>query len=281
MLLLVAVATISNCAKSPDAAVVIPPSVKITSISPTTSVTAGGATLIIQGALFNSGLNITVGNAACTAVNLVSSNEVRCILPALTTSTVGVSVFNTDGTSATLTNAIVYANSFGPPVVSSVNPTSGSTSGGTSVSIAGSQFQSGAGVLFDTNLCGSVNVVSASSITCVTPAHAANAVNVRVTNPDAQIGNLGAGYSYVTPPTYTSLKADVLTSRCLSCHGSSGGFSTEFYSQIITRVSVGNPAGSLLYQRVANDSMPTSGGPLTAAQKQKIFDWIADGAPNN
>ena len=43
--------------------------------------------------------------------------------------------------------------------------------------------------------------------------------------------------------------------------------------------SVG-PAYQTLYQRVANDSMPPGGG-LPAADKKKIFDWIAPGALNN
>ncbi len=252
------------------------PVVSISSVSPTTSSTAGGGTLTIRGTLFTTGLSVLVGTTACTSVNVVSSTQVTCVLPARAASTASVSVFNTNGTTATLTNAIVYADSFGPPVVSSVSPLSGSTSGGTAVTITGSAFQTGASARFDTTLCTSTNVVSSTSITCTTPAHAAGAVGITVTNPDVQTNTLSAAYTYVTPPTYTSLKADVLTPRCASCHA----FVSD-YAQIMTRVSPGNPGGSTLYQRVANDSMPTSGGALTAAQKQKIFDWIMDGAPNN
>lgn len=252
------------------------PVVSITSVSPTTSPTAGGGTLTIRGTLFSSGLSILVGSSSCGTVNFVSSTEVTCVLPAITASTVSVSVFNTNGTSATLANAIVYADAFGPPSVSAVSPVSGSTSGGTAVTITGTQFQTGASVLFDMTACASPNVASSTSITCTTPTHAAGVVSVTVTNPDVQANTLNSAYTYVTPPTFTSLKADVLTPRCASCHGF-----VSVHSQIITRVSPGNPSGSTLYQRVANDSMPTSGGPLTAAQKQKIFDWILDGAPNN
>ncbi len=274
----------AGCGGGDSTSFINPPSaavVSITSVSPTTSPTAGGGTLTIQGTLFSSGLSILIGSTSCTSVNVVSSTQVTCVLPAIAASTVSVSVFNTNGTSATSANAIVYADAFGPPAVSSVSPANGSTSGGTAVTITGTSFQTGASVKFNTTLCASTNVVSSTSITCTTPAHAAGVVSVTVTNPDMQTNTLNSAYTYVTPPTYTSLKADVLTARCSSCHGASGGFSTQIYSQIFSRVSAGNPSASLLYQRVANDSMPTSGGALTATQKQKIFDWILDGAQNN
>src|SRR4029077_17234158 len=43
-----------------------------------------------------------------------------------------------------------------------------------------------------------VNVVGSTSITATTPAHAAGAVNVVVTNTDAQSGTLTNGYTYTT-----------------------------------------------------------------------------------
>ncbi|HEY2978588.1 MAG TPA: IPT/TIG domain-containing protein, partial [Burkholderiaceae bacterium] len=70
------------------------------------------------------------------------------------------------------------------PFVSAVSPTSGSTGGGTAVSISGGRFASGAGVSFGGAAASNVSVASASSITATTPAHAAGAVTVVVTNPD-------------------------------------------------------------------------------------------------
>ena len=54
-----------------------------------------------------------------------------------------------------------------------------------------------------------VTIVSATSITATTPAHAAGAVSVVVTNTDAQIGTLTNGYTYIDPnnpaPTITAI----------------------------------------------------------------------------
>ena len=45
----------------------------------------------------------------------------------------------------------------------------------------------------------SVAVVSGTSITAITPAHAAGAVSVQVTNTDAQSGTLTSGFTYTAP----------------------------------------------------------------------------------
>jgi len=85
------------------------------------------------------------------------------------------------------------------PTITNFSPPSGSTDGGTTVTISGGNFVSGATVAFDTMPATNVNVVSASSITAVSPAHAAVAVNVTVTNPDQQSASSGS-FTYITPP---------------------------------------------------------------------------------
>src|SRR5271170_6024819 len=64
------------------------------------------------------------------------------------------------------------------PTLSSISPQSGSTAGGTSVSLSGSNFLAGATVSFDASAATSVSVVKATTITAVTPPHAAGEANV-------------------------------------------------------------------------------------------------------
>lgn len=59
-------------------------------------------------------------------------------------------------------------------------------------------------VTFGGSECTNVNVVSSTSITCNTPAHAAGAVDVIVQNPDNQSDTLINGYTYNEPPTLTN-----------------------------------------------------------------------------
>ncbi len=101
---------------------------------------------------------------------------------------------------------IVRAVMTQPPQVSAVAPPSGSTAGGTAVTITGSNFQTGAAVTFGGVAATNVVVPSSTSITATTPAHAAGAVDVVVTNPDTKSGTLAGGFTYNTPsPTISSV----------------------------------------------------------------------------
>lgn len=82
------------------------------------------------------------------------------------------------------------------PTVVSVTPDSGSESGGTEVTIAGTDFLSGAVVTFGGEVATGVTVNSYAELVGTTPVHAAGAVTVRVTNSDAQYGELETGYTY-------------------------------------------------------------------------------------
>ena len=256
---------------------------KITSISPSTSTTAGGTTLTVNGALLQSGTTVLVGTFSCNPVTLISPAQLTCPIPAHAAGTVGVTVTNPGGATVTLASALVYADMLAAPSIASSTPASGSTFGGNIITIAGANFQTGATVKIDGVVCTVPNVTSATSMTCRTPSHALGIVNIVVQNPDAQMGTLTSGFNFVNPPSYTSLKADILTPKCSGCHGGAGGFFTQTYSQIITRVVPGDPlaAGSKLYLRTADGTMPPGGPPLTAAELQKIYDWIFANAPDN
>ena len=78
----------------------------------------------------------------------------------------------------------------------SVFPTSGSTSGGTAVTITGTGFVSGATVTFGGVTATNVKVASSTSITAITPAHTADKVHVVVTNASGQSATLRDGYTY-------------------------------------------------------------------------------------
>jgi hypothetical protein len=90
------------------------------------------------------------------------------------------------------------------PVVTGAPPSSGPTSGGTLLTITGSNFQAGATVSVGGAAATGVTVVNSTTITATTGAHAAGTVNVAVTNPDAQSGTLPASFFYAPPSTASS-----------------------------------------------------------------------------
>ena len=90
------------------------------------------------------------------------------------------------------------------PTVSSVSGTSGTAAGGTSITITGTNFLSGATVTVGGAACTSVTVVSSTSITCTTPAGTAGAQNIVVTNTDTQSATLSGGFTYIATPSTPS-----------------------------------------------------------------------------
>ncbi len=91
------------------------------------------------------------------------------------------------------------------PVVTSVSPGSGSVSGGTFVTISGSNFKVGASALFGTAVAGNVTVINDNQITCNTPAHIPEVVDVTVKNTDNQTGTLLQAFNYVSETATLSL----------------------------------------------------------------------------
>src|SRR4051794_17150184 len=82
------------------------------------------------------------------------------------------------------------------PAITGFQPTTGSTAGGTAVTITGTNFQSGATVKFGNVSATSVNVQSATSIVATSPAQSAGAVTIAITNPDGQSATAN-GFTYV------------------------------------------------------------------------------------
>ena len=69
-----------------------------------------------------------------------------------------------------------------------MTPTSGTTAGGTGITVTGTGFLAGATVTLGGTAASNVTVVNSRTITATTAAHAAGAVNVVVRNTDAQTG---------------------------------------------------------------------------------------------
>ena len=89
------------------------------------------------------------------------------------------------------------------PTVTALNPTSGSTAGGTSLPITGTNFGNGSTVTVGGSACTSVTVVSATSITCTTPTGTAGTASVVVTS-IGQSNVANTLFTYNVPTTTTT-----------------------------------------------------------------------------
>jgi hypothetical protein len=180
---------------------------------------------------------------------------------------------NYDGLAATQTGGFTYKTP-PAPAITSLSVTSGPVGGGGTVTITGTDFVSGATVKFGAFTASGVTVASATSITATIPPGIAGATVVTVQNPDAQVGSLDAGYTYLgTGPSVTGVSPEggpVAGGSVVSVTGTGfvKGATVKFGDKPATKVayisdtelSVTVPAGAegLVDVAVANPSTETT-----------------------
>jgi len=166
-----------------------------------------------------------------------------------------------------------YVAPISTPTVTSISPISGTTAGGKAVTITGTGFTlTITSVTIGGVAATSVVRVSATSITAVTPAHVAGAVDVVVTNSDTGVGTGTGLYAYVAPlvPDLTALLEGAATSALTT-----NGFVT---GAVTTTTSGANPGNNGLVQ----SQTPTAGSTLTAGGSVDLvrYAYVAPLVPN-
>jgi hypothetical protein len=151
----------------------------ITSFSPAEAVP--GATITLNGSRLD---RVTVLNFGNTTLpfTIVSSSRLTFVAPNTTPGSVNITVVSPGGTSAARAFTLLA-----PPVpaITTISPTEGTTVGGDTVTITGTNFTGVNGVTFGAKPATSFTVVSDTQITVVTPASAKGIVEVKVSNPFA------------------------------------------------------------------------------------------------
>jgi hypothetical protein len=118
------------------------PAPTVTSITPASGPIAGGTNVTISGTNFVTGATVTIGGTAATGVAVTNATTITATVAAHAVGAANVTVNNPDTQSGTLTNGFTY---LGPaPTVTGIAPTSGTTAGGTNVTMTGTNFVTGA-----------------------------------------------------------------------------------------------------------------------------------------
>jgi hypothetical protein len=179
------------------------------SVSPTSGPTSGGTVLTITGSNFVSGATVRIGGVNATSVTFVSATQLVATTPPGTTGGKSVQIINPGGLTASRNNAFWYTtSSSAQPAITGVSPSSGPTSGGTVLTITGSNFVSGATVSVGGTSATGVTFVSATQLRATTPSGAAGAKAVQVVNPGGLSATMSSGFSYASTgsqPTYGSV----------------------------------------------------------------------------
>ena len=177
---------------------IAPPAVS--SVSPAEGSALGGTSVKIKGSGFLKGSTVKVGGESATSVVVVSETEITAKTPAGEAGKAEVVVTDEIGSSSGSTS-FTYAT---PPTVTKVEPAEGSTLGSASVTIKGTGFVKTPTVTIG-KAATSVVWVSETELTAKTAAGVAGKVAVVVTNPNGVASTGGAEYTYVTPPSVTSI----------------------------------------------------------------------------
>ena len=180
-------------------AITIPGLPTVTSIAPVSGTTAGGTNVTITGTNFTGATGVTIGGAAATNIIVVNSTTITGKTPAGTVGTASVVVTTAVGPNVANTLYTYIA----PPTVTSISPVSGTTAGGTAVTITGTNFTGATGVTVGGAAATNIIVVNSTSITATTPAGTVGTASVVVTTAvGSNVGN--TLYTYTTPPLVTT-----------------------------------------------------------------------------
>ncbi len=149
----------------------------ILSITPSHGPTSGGTEVTIRGEHLRAGCIFAFGGALASSVKFVSVSEMTATTPAHAGGSVDVALL-CGSDSFTFQNGFGYVSE--APRASLVNPSSGTSAGGTHVRVNGTNFDGSCWLFFDRSAATDVVVRDATSLTGVAPAHAAGAADVTV-----------------------------------------------------------------------------------------------------
>ena len=201
---------------------VLPLAPSLAAVTPAVGSIGGGTTVVLDGSNFSGAPRVIFGDVEGQNIVVVSPTRITVTAPAHAAATIDVSLVSDSGEESTMIGAFEFAPGT-LPGPASIFPNSGSSLGGTAVSIVGNGFQAGATIAFDGAAATGVTFVSSTELHAITPALATGSHDVAVTNPGSPglVGTILGGFtsaisadptiSSVTPPVIDSAGGEALT----------------------------------------------------------------------
>ncbi len=191
---------------APAAALAAPSAV---SLSVVAGLTRGGTVVDLSGSGVGATTKVLFGTTTVTRITRLSSTKVRVLTPAHAAGLVSVRVATPTGSSPVASRSTFAFDAV--PTLRALSSRSGSTRGGTTVTLTGTGLWRTSSVHFGTTAAAGLTRLSSTQLRVTVPAHTAGTVDVRVTTPGGTSAVTGAGrFSYTAPPvvktpTVTSL----------------------------------------------------------------------------
>ncbi|NOU48613.1 MAG: hypothetical protein HOO86_16350, partial [Bacteroidales bacterium] len=255
----------------------------ITGISPTSGPTAGGTSVVITGTNLTGATAVKFGITDATGYTVNSSTQITATSPAGSAGAVDITATTSGGTSATsssdqFTYIVV-------PTVTSISPTSGSTTGGTSVTITGTNLTGATAVSFGGTAATGYTVNSATQITATSPAKSAGTVDITITTAGGTSATSASdqftyiavpGISGISPTSGTTAGGTSVVITGTNLTGASdvsfgGTAATGYTVNSATQITATSPAKSA---GIVDITITTAGG-TSATSASDQFTYIA------
>ncbi|MGW0616268.1 IPT/TIG domain-containing protein [Streptomyces sp. NPDC002765] len=174
------------------------PTPVVTGLAPSNGPTSGGTSVTLTGTGFTGATAVTFAGVPAASFTVNSASQITAVTPSGSAGAAVVTVTTPGGTSAP--DAFFFYAA--PPVLSSAEPARGSTAGGATVTLTGSNLLNAGNVWFDNTNATSFTVVSATQITAIAPPGTGSSP-ITVITPGGTSNPVA--FSYVPGPTLTAL----------------------------------------------------------------------------
>jgi Matrixin/IPT/TIG domain len=233
----------------------------VLSINPTSGPAGGFTPVTISGTGFTATTQVTFNGVPAESFQVNSNVQITAITPPGTLFTAAdVTVTDVEG-SSTLNDGYLYM--FDPvPDIATVTPNVGAVAGGAEVTITGPSVVGVNSVTFGGVAGTQLEIVSATELTVVTPAHSAGVVNV-VAN-GAGTDTIVGGFTYVNTGAFTNLgpgKAGLLGVPVLTGVGDLSAGGSGFTITLSNTIPF---EGCTLFVSLSAASVPFKGGTFIA-----------------
>ncbi|HOW69829.1 MAG TPA: IPT/TIG domain-containing protein [Phycisphaerae bacterium] len=236
----------------------------------------GGTPVTVTGQQFDSQAGLLFGDLAGLAVEVVDATTIKAVTPPQLAGKVAVTVRNGTGEIGSLDDAFEYAPS--------VSPVVGPIGGGTEVTILGTGFpDTGLLVLFDLSPAVDVQVVNSTTVTAVTPPHAAGAVSITLKGVGGEDIVFADAFQYVgvitaeDGPRLVSAVATSNTTVLVTFSEAVGEGAGDAARYSITQTNVNPESGRLIVQQAVPGVDGTTVLLTTAPQNEVTYELHVTG----
>ncbi|HUY86962.1 MAG TPA: IPT/TIG domain-containing protein, partial [Acidimicrobiales bacterium] len=180
----------------------------VTSVSPISGPLSGGTTVSISGQGFTGASGVGFGTTPAASFTVLSDTQINAISPTGIAGVNDITITTLGGTSATsAADRFTYVSTAPVPIVSSISPSAGPASGGTTVTISGTNFTGASSVEFGAIGATSYIVISPTQIQAIAPPTLGGLVDITVRTAGGISATSGADqFDFViSPPSVNSI----------------------------------------------------------------------------